>query len=168
MTSSNYFDMLTLMVEIEDYGAQLSVARSTKRNRVLFKVKGNQYVLKVRRKMKFSLHRNSIFSTQLEENEGRPLFLLSGDRIWIERPKTSVRTYGFVQHVTSSEIRMTLQTSKAITQSEPIYSIHFEMNRLTYKLQRLALETAKRLDVIDLLFPQPSQLNLLRKTTIPE
>lgn len=42
------------------------------------------------------------------------------------------------------------------------------MNRLTLKLQRLALDAAKRLDIIDLLFPQPNQLNLLSEPTIPE
>lgn len=64
---------------------------------------------------------------------------------------------------------MKLLTSKGIVPQQPIYSIHFEMNRLTFKLQRLALETAKRLDIIGLLFPEQSQLSVLMdEPTVPK
>lgn len=105
---------------------------------------------------------------QLHEREGRPLFLLAGDQIWIGKGQLDSRIYGFVQRVTPNEIKMKLQTSTKIVQREPLYSIHFEMNRLTFKLQRLALDAAKRLDIIDLLFPQPNQLILLSEPKIPE
>lgn len=48
LTPSNYFDMLTVMVQIEDYGAQINMYRSTKKNRKLTKAERNEYVLKVR------------------------------------------------------------------------------------------------------------------------
>ncbi|KAG4075059.1 hypothetical protein HA402_008124 [Bradysia odoriphaga] len=140
LTPFNYYDMLTLMVQIEDYGSQLSVMRCTKTNRSLVKVKEKEYVLK------------------LHEREGRPLFVLAGDLIWIGKPQTTVRTYGVVQYATSSELKIKLQSSNKVVEKTPIYSMHFEMNRLTYKLQRLALETAKRLNIMDLLFPQSNQI----------
>lgn len=40
--------MLTVMVQIEDYGAQINMYRSTKKNRKLTKAERNEYVLKVR------------------------------------------------------------------------------------------------------------------------
>lgn len=92
---------------------------------------------------------------------------MAGDRIWLGSAKNNIRTYGFVKYVSSNEIVMKLQTAKPLEQ-QPLYSIHFEINRLTFKLQRLALDTAKRLDIIDLLFPQSSQKKLLTTPTIPK
>lgn len=101
--------MLTLMVQIEDYGAQVSVLRSTKRNRCLVKVKGNEYALQV-----YECDVSNLFEfqikiykiIQLHEREGRPLFLLAGDQIWIGKGQFDSRIYGFVQRVTSNEIKI--------------------------------------------------------------
>lgn len=93
--------------------------------------------------------------------------MLSGDQIWVGNVNRNTRIYGIVQHVSSNEIQMKLRTSDLILQQQPIYSIHFEVNRLTFRLQRLALDTAKRLAIVGLLFPQRTQLNLLKKVSIP-
>lgn len=104
----------------------------------------------------------------MDQREGRPLFLLSGDQIWIGKSSNSLKTFGMVQHVSSNEIRMKIQATNGIVQQQPIYSIHFMTNRLAFKLQRLALETAKNMNIIDLLFPQQNQLDLLKKSPVPQ
>ncbi|XP_037039708.1 putative helicase mov-10-B.1 [Bradysia coprophila] len=145
LTPSNYYDMLTIMVQIEDIGACVSRQGTTKRGRSLVKV-DNGYQLK------------------LSKREGRPLFLVAGDTICIRGPAPKDRNYGYVQYVSSTEIKMTL--SKAIVEKKPLYSIHFYPNRLAFKLQRLGLDAAKKLDIIDLLFPESNKIDLSNQPKI--
>ncbi|KAG4074220.1 hypothetical protein HA402_015523 [Bradysia odoriphaga] len=140
LTPSNYYDMLTIMVQIEDIGANLSMKGRTKWGRSLVKV-DNGYILK------------------LSKSEGRPLYVVAGDPICVRGPKPKDRFYGYIQYVSSKEIKMAL--SKAIiVEKKRIYSIQFFVNRLSFKLQRLALDAAKKHDIIDLLFPESNQIDL--------
>lgn len=95
---------------------------------------------------------------QLSVDEGRPLFLTKGDNVWVSHHgKADVRIRGYVKKVMSNEIILKLRNG-ALVESSPRYSIHFEVNRLTFQMERKALDEAYDLNVIDFLFPSEDRI----------
>lgn len=64
------------------------------------------------------------------------------------------RISGYVKHVSSKEIVMKLHVFNTPLEPSSSYSIHFEVNRLTYQMERDALNRACRNQIIDYLFPR--------------
>lgn len=79
--------------------------------------------------------------------------------MWVGHSENAhIRIRGFVKKVTSNEILLKLRNSAAVEAESDSYSIHFEVNRLTFQMERKALDDAYHLNVIDYLFPSAQQL----------
>ncbi|KAG4073853.1 hypothetical protein HA402_014058 [Bradysia odoriphaga] len=136
----NYFEMLSLSIQIEDFTARLAIENNAKHNRELIRCG------------------NGEFAVKLSLDEGRPLFLTKGDNVWVSHSgKADVRIRGYVKKVMSNEIVLKLRNGALVEQS-PRYSIHFEVNRLTFQMERKALDDAYDLNVIDYLFPSEERI----------
>lgn len=77
------------------------------------------------------------------------------------------RTRGYVKKVSSDEILMKLRHNGEL-EDAPNYSIHFEVNRLTFQMERKALDDAKKFNVIDLLFPREFHQIENKEVTLPQ
>lgn len=131
----NYFDVMSLSVQIEDVTARSAVHGNTKHNRQL-----------IRRE-------NGEFAVKLHPDEGRPLFLTAGDNVMLTCVDIhSIRHRAYVKKVTSTEILLTFRKFEVVDTSRN-YSISFEVNRLTYQMERKALADAYRFELLDYLFP---------------
>ena len=79
---------------------------------------------------------------------------------------SDIRIRGYVKKVSSDEILLKLRFN-GVLQSLPIYSIHFEVNRLTFQMERKALDDAKELNIIHQLFPSEDQQFRHDQVTLP-
>lgn len=99
----------------------------------------------------------SVFE-QLNPDEGRPLFLTVGDNITLTcTDDNSIRHRAYVKKVTSTEILLTLRKFEVVDTSRN-YSIFFEVNRLTYQMERKALDDACKFELLDYLFPSEIEM----------
>lgn len=79
----------------------------------------------------------------------------------------NVRYRGYVKKVSSDEIVMKLRCN-GVVEPLPCYSIHFEVNRLTFQMERKALDEAKQLNIINHLFPSEYQYFENKEVTLPQ
>ncbi|KAJ6648786.1 putative helicase mov-10-B.2 [Pseudolycoriella hygida] len=149
LSSANYVEILSHVIQIEDFTARLAIMNSAKHNRELEKRGPGEYALK------------------LTPQEGRPLFLIKGDTFWLGTQDSDTRLRGYVKKVSSVEILLKLRFN-GVLQALPIYSIHFEVNRLTFQMERKALDDAKDLNVIPLLFPSEHHKLRNEELTLPK
>lgn len=99
----------------------------------------------------------SVFK-QLNPDEGRPLFLTVGDNIMLTSADVNpIRHRAYVKKVTSTEILLTLRKFEVVDTSLN-YSIFFEVNRLTYQMERKALDDAYKFEIFDYLFPSEIEM----------
>lgn len=104
---------------------------------------------------------------KLSKSEGRPLFLLKGDSLWVgHNGDPSICYRGYVKKVSSEEIVIKLRCNSV--EPLPCYSIHFEVNRLTFQMERKALDDARDLNIISFLFPSEYQFFETRPVELPQ
>lgn len=135
LTPSNYHEMLSTIIQIEDFTARLIMNNHVKQNRELIP------------------RGNGDFAVKLSPSEGHPLFLIKGDNVWVgHNGDPYLRIRGYVKKVSSQEILLKLRYNAPV-EPLPCHSINFEVNRLTFQMERKALDDAKHLNIISLLFP---------------
>lgn len=93
---------------------------------------------------------------------------MKGDTVWLGQPGIpNVRIRGFVKRVTSAEILLNLRYQNML-ENIPCYSIYFEVNRLTFQMERKALDDTVQLNIVDLLFPLPHHQIEYKALSLPQ
>lgn len=93
---------------------------------------------------------------------------MKGDTVWLNQngiPESRIR--GFVIRVTSDEILLNLR-HHSVLETGPCYSIHFEVNRLTFQMERKALDDTKHFNIVNLLFPSEHPKIENKELTLPQ